>query len=78
MSDEPFAATLRLKNEGYRVDARYTLEDVETGKEHRIFPADLIKLLNGVEIEAVWKNTSRGRRPAIRPLSWTQDALQQP
>jgi hypothetical protein len=64
---ETFEATLRLKPQGYRYYPKaFTFEDVNTGKEYNVFPTELAKLIEGVEIEGTWAETARGGYPAIK------------
>lgn len=67
---ETFKATLRLKPRQWRnYPKAFIFEDVNTGEEHYVFPAELAKLVEGVEIEAEWAKFNKGRYPAIRKVS---------
>lgn len=64
---DTFKATLRLKPRAWRDRPKaFHFEDVVTGETHYIFPAELAKLLEGVEIEGTWSKFNKGRVTAIR------------
>lgn len=65
---ETFKATLRLKP-GRGWGTAFVMEDVDTGKEHRIFPTELGKLIEGYELTGEWAKTSRGSVPSVRLVS---------
>lgn len=65
----PFEATMRVVGmETGRSAKRLILEDQATGKKYRMFVADIVNQLKGVDLVGTWEPCKRGQNYGIRKV----------